>query len=249
MFRRLINVIKGWFGLAVSGMEKMSPDALLEVEKENLRSAIVRYNQGLVHHATMCKKLMNQIKREGKESEDCKVKAQALLRAGKKEEAGRYALQFKSLKRSLEENRAQLADAEKAYQEMFKNRDEMVKVAKKKIEALQKSVGDLKMKKAEAELSEIAAGLATQSGEAGETMSRLHDMVEDEKAKAEGRSQVSKDTLKTSPQAFDEITEKALADQALADLAAEEGISLEGPSVGGSAENKRTMGPQSESES
>ena len=38
MFRRLWNLIRGFFGLFVSRAERRSPEALLEVEKENLRT-------------------------------------------------------------------------------------------------------------------------------------------------------------------------------------------------------------------
>ena len=34
MFKRLSNLIKGFFGMFVSGLEKKNPEALLEVEKE-----------------------------------------------------------------------------------------------------------------------------------------------------------------------------------------------------------------------
>ena len=51
MFTRLFNVIRGWFGLAVSDLEKRNPEALLELEAENLRKQIGSYNQGLAGHA------------------------------------------------------------------------------------------------------------------------------------------------------------------------------------------------------
>src|SRR5688572_4550336 len=40
MFKRLGNLIRGFFGLAVTNLEKQNPEALLEVEKENLRTQI-----------------------------------------------------------------------------------------------------------------------------------------------------------------------------------------------------------------
>ena len=51
MFRRLGNIIRGFLGLFVSGLERKNPQALLEVEKENLRKQIGQYNQGLASHA------------------------------------------------------------------------------------------------------------------------------------------------------------------------------------------------------
>ncbi len=51
MFARLANLIRGFFGLFVSGLENKNPEALLENEKENLRKQIAKYNQGLASHA------------------------------------------------------------------------------------------------------------------------------------------------------------------------------------------------------
>ncbi len=64
MFKRLGNLIKGFFGLFVGGLEKRNPEALLEVEKENLRKNIVKFNQGLAAHAGLCERLMVQVKKQ-----------------------------------------------------------------------------------------------------------------------------------------------------------------------------------------
>ena len=42
MFKRLGNLIRGFFGLFISGLERKNPEALLEVEKENLRKQIAK---------------------------------------------------------------------------------------------------------------------------------------------------------------------------------------------------------------
>ena len=70
MFTRLANLIRGFFGLFVSGAERRNPEALLEVEKENLRKQISNYNQGLAAHAGLSERLMTQIRKlEGQERE------------------------------------------------------------------------------------------------------------------------------------------------------------------------------------
>ena len=42
MFSRLSDIFCGFFGLFVSDLEKKNPEALLELEKENLRKQIAR---------------------------------------------------------------------------------------------------------------------------------------------------------------------------------------------------------------
>ena len=98
MFKRLGNLIRGFFGLFVSDLEKKNPEALLEVEKENLRRQISEYNKGLSAHAALCERLMTQVKKEEKEIRELNAKAAAHLKAGNRKLAGEYALRLQQLK-------------------------------------------------------------------------------------------------------------------------------------------------------
>ena len=73
----------------------------------------------------------------------------------------------------------------------------------------------------------MAAGMIGSLGGAGDTLNRLHDMVEEDREKAAGRARVARDSLDTTDIHVKEAEHKALADQALADFAASEGIALE----------------------
>jgi phage shock protein A len=108
MFRRLSNLFRGFLGLFISGLEKKNPEALLELEKENLRKQIAQFNQGLSAHAGLCEKLIAQVKRQEAEEADLKAKAAANLRAGNQRLAGEIALELQRLRKELADNRAQL---------------------------------------------------------------------------------------------------------------------------------------------
>jgi len=247
MFRRIGNLVKGFLSLFVSGLEKQNPEALLEAEKENLRAQIANYNQGLAAHAGLCEKLMAQVRQLEKEQAELRAKTTANLRAGNKEAAGQYALRLQTINRELEENARQLEDAEKTYQELVRAREVSIKAAKTKIENLKNSLNDLKIKRATAELTEMASGMITEIGGSGDTLNRLHEMVEEERTKAAGRARVAKDSLNTDDFAMKELEQQALADQALADFAADEGITIEAEPQAEEAPQKappRTMGPQ-----
>ncbi|MCU0289511.1 MAG: hypothetical protein MUF15_24330, partial [Acidobacteria bacterium] len=70
MFKRIMNLFRGFIGLFVSGMERANPKALIEVEMENLRKQIARFNDNLATHAGFIERLMRQIKTlETKEKE------------------------------------------------------------------------------------------------------------------------------------------------------------------------------------
>lgn len=227
MFRRLANLIRGFFGLFISGAERRNPEALLEVEKENLRKQIANYNDGLAAHAGLCERLMTQIRKLEGEERELRAKTAANLRANNREVAGNYALRLQTVQRELTENRTQLGQAETTYKELIKARDVSVRAAQSKIEALRTSLSDLKIKKATAELTEMASGMITSIGGSGDTLDRLHTMVEEEREKAAGRARVARDSLNTTEFAVKEEEQQALAEQALADFAAKEGMAIE----------------------
>ena len=226
MFRRLANLFRGFIGLFLSGMERQNPEALLELEKQNIRKQIANYNQGLAAHAGLCERLMTQVKRLEQEERELRAKTAANLRAGNHDLASQQALRLQTVQRELVENRAQLESAEATYKELLRTRDISVKAAQAKIDSLKSSLDDLKIKRATAELTEMASGMISQIGGAGDTLNRLHGMVEEEREKASGRARVARDSLHSGDLDMQEHEQKALADQALADFAAREGLVL-----------------------
>jgi phage shock protein A len=244
MFSRVANLIKGFFSLFISGVEKRNPEALLELEQENLRKQIAQFNQGLASHAGLCERIMGQVRKLETESKDLRAKTTAHLRAGNKAAAGQYALRLQTIDAQLEENRKQLEQAETTYKNLVRARDVAVQTAKSKIESLKGAINDMRMNQAMAEIHEMASGMISSIGGAGDTLNRLHDMVEEERTKAAGRARVAKDSVDMSDVDIKETEMNALADQALADFAAKEGISIPGEAAAPAA--ARTMTKESE---
>ena len=247
MFQRFMNLIRGFLGLFVSGLERSNPEALLEVEKEHLREQIARYNQGLATHAGLCERLMSQVKKLEGEDAELRAKTSAHLRAGNRDAAAQYALRLQTVTRELAENRAQLESAEKTYKDLLKARDVSVQAARAKLDALKAGLDDLKVKKAMAELNEMASGMISQIGSSGDTLDRLHEMVEDERTQAAGRARIARDSLDMKDVVLKETENKALAEQALAEFAAKEGLALE-PAAGAAPApaSEKKLGPVSE---
>src|SRR5262245_18011948 len=215
MFQRLANRFRGFLGLFVSNLERRNPEALLELERENLRDQIAKYNQGLGSHAALAERLMTQVRKLESDERDLRAKTAANLKAGNQEIAGQYALRLQTVSRELVENRTQLGQAENTYRNLVKARDAAVTQARAKIEALRQSLDDLKVKKALAELTEMASGMVSQIGSAGDTLDRLHTMVEEEREKAAGRARVARDAMNTAEVDMKDNEQKALAAQAL----------------------------------
>lgn len=250
MFTRLANIVRGFFSLFIKGIEKRNPEALLELEQENLRKQIGSYNQSLAAHAGLAERLMSQVRKLETEEADLRAKTKAHLRAGNQSAAAQLALRLQTVTRELEENRKQAAQADETYKNLIKARDVAVNAARAKIESLKGAINDMKMKTALAEMNEMAAGMIGTIGGSGDTLNRLHEMVEEERTKAAGRARVAKDSIDMTDINLKESEQTALADQALADFAAAEGLTLEGAAAPAPASN-RSMGatPQAGSES
>ena len=253
MLERIANLFRGFLGLFVSGLEKRNPEALLEVEKEHLREQIGKYNEGLASHAALCERLMTQVKKLESDERDLRARTTANLKAGNQDAAGQYALRLQTITRELGENRTQLQQAEDTYKNLVKARDVTVTQAKAKIESLKQGIDDLKVKRALAELTEMASGMVTDIGSSGDTLDRLQTMVQEERDKAAGRTRVARDSMNTAEVDLKDSEQKALAAQALADFAAREGLTLNTPpeaaAAGGAEPPAKVMGPRTPSTS
>lgn len=251
MFKRISNLFKAFLGAFVTSAERANPKILLQQEQENLRAQIANYNQGLASHAGLCERLMSQVKKLESEEKELRSKASANLKAGNRELAGQFALRLQSVQTQLGENRIQLEQAEKTYQDLVKAREVSINAAKKKIEDLKYAISDMEIKKATAEMMEMAGGMISSIGGSGDTLNRLEEMVGEEREKAAGRARVARDSLNTTDFKMQESEQAALADQALADFAAQEGIALDPamPQDTGASAAPKTMGPGTETAS
>jgi phage shock protein A len=240
MFNRIANLFRGFLSLFVSSIERRNPEALLELERENLREQVASFNQGLATHAGMCERLMGHVRKLEAEHKELRAKTAAHLRANNKAAAGQYALRLQAVDTQLEENRKQLEQAEATYKNLVKARDVAVQTARAKIESLRGAINDMRMNQAMAEIHEMASGMISSIGGAGDTLNRVHEMVEEERTKAAGRARMAKDSIDMAGVEVKEAELTALADQALADFAAREGLSLPGEAAAAPA--PRTMG-------
>jgi phage shock protein A len=226
MFQRLGRLLRGFVSLLLGDFERRNPEALLEVEKENLRKQIANYNEGLAAHAGLCERLMAQVRKLENDDRDLRAKTTANLRAGNRDVAAQYALRLQTVQRELVENRTQLGQAEKTYRELLKARDVAIRAAQAKLETLKQSIDDLKIKRATAELTEMASGMIGQIGGSGDTLNRLEAMVEEERTKASGRARLARDTMNSADVMLKEEEQRALAEQALSDFEADEGLRI-----------------------
>jgi len=237
MFRRLANLFRGFLSLFISGLEKANPKALIEAEKENLRQQIARFNDNLANHAAFVERLMRQIKTQEKQEQDLAAKTAAHLKLGHRAVAGQYALQLKQLTVQLEENRAQLGQAEETYKKLVKARDVSVREAQQKIETLKRMISEAEMLEAQAELQEMAQGMITSIGGSGDTLARVEEYLTERRDKAAGRARVAASSVDSSQVELMEAEQQALGDQALAEFASAYGLEMPAAEASAGAES------------
>jgi phage shock protein A len=226
MFKRLANLLRGFFSLFISGLEKSNPRALIEAEKENLRQQIARFNDSLANHAAFVERLMRQIKNLETQEREYAAKAAAYLKVGNRAAAGQLALQLKTVKEQLEENRGQLVAADETFKKLVKTRDVAVRDAQAKIDSLKRLLTETEMMEAQAELQEMAQGMITSIGGSGDTINRVEEYLHERRDKAAGRARVAETSIDTSHVELKEAEQEAMAEQALAEFAASYGLDL-----------------------
>ncbi len=224
MFSRIANLFKGFLSLFISGLERQNPKALIEAERENLRAQMARFNDNLANHAGFAERLLRQVKNLETQERDLASKAAANLKVGNRAAAGQYALQLKTVKEQLDENRRQLEAAEDTYKKLVKSRDVSVREAQEKIERLKRMMTETEMLEAQAQLQEMATGMISSIGGSGDTLNRVEEYLTERRDKAAGRARVAASTIDTSKVELLEAEQQALAEAALGEFAAAYGI-------------------------
>jgi phage shock protein A len=215
---RSYNVIRGLIGNVVLWFERRNPDALLENEKENLRHLMAQFNAGLVQHAAITERLGSQMARGERQIETLTYRVNALLGSGEREAAAREALALKEVKARLDEDRRQQADAEMTFKSLVNRRDTAVAESRARIERIRRQIGDLKVKRAIADLEGMAQAMVGDLDVGGASLSRLEEMVAEELDKAGARARVAQSTAAALPIANSDAVRSAMADAALAEF-------------------------------
>ena len=248
MFNRIAKLFKGFLSLFISGIEKANPRALIEAEKENLRSQIARFNDSLATHAGFVERLMRQVKSLEQQEKDLTARIAANIKAGNRAVAGQMALELQTVKTQLEENRKQLEISEDTYKKLLKTRDVAIQDAQAKIEKLKRLLTETEMMEAQAELQQMATGMISEIGGSGDTINRVEEYLQDRRDKAAGKARVAADQISIKDVELKESEQTALAEQALTEFEAAYGFktpapALEAPDAPSAPAPQKDLGP------
>ncbi|HKU41435.1 MAG TPA: hypothetical protein VJR89_24930 [Polyangiales bacterium] len=213
--KRIVNLWYAVLGSGVSELEAKNAEAMLDFEREELQRKLARYNHGLAGHAAICERLKAALLKLDREREQLEPKLQARLAAGDRATAGGYALRLSRIGEERASLGTQLTEAEAMYRELVRAREVALRAAGEKIEALKRSIGELRVQEALAELSELAAGMQGSLGLSDGTLERIRDKVDDKRNFAAGRVRVARESFDRAELEASEAERAALAEAAL----------------------------------
>lgn len=212
--KRMFNVWRAMVGSRLTNLEADNAEAMLDLEREELHKKLLHYDRGLAGYAGLSERLKSELARLGKGHQQLEPKLRMRLAQGDRVAAGRHALRLETIATETEQLSVQLEETENTYEDLVRSREVALVAARDRIEALKRSIGELKVQHALAELSEMAAGMHGTLG-VSDTLDRIKERVDDKRNFAAGRARVARESLDVEDVRAREAEQQALAELAL----------------------------------
>lgn len=213
--KRIVNVWRAVVGSRLTELEANHAEEMLDLEREQLQQQVFQYNRGLAAHAGLCERLKAEISRLEKERAQLEPKLKARLEVGDRATAGQHAMRLEAIASEIAQSSTQHAEADATYRELVRARQVALVAAREKIEGLKRSIGDYRMQKALADLTELAAGMHGSIGMTSGTLERVKEKVDEKRDFAAGRVRVARESIDTTELRVREAEQSALAEAAL----------------------------------
>jgi phage shock protein A len=225
-FNKLANAIRGY-----------DPIAQMQYEYDRSIEQMKEGREGLAQYRALVERVTRQVDNQRRQVSTIEAKIKAYLGAGDRETAAKFALDLKRAKDDQAENEKQLALHEQAYN----NNLLKIKHAVQKLEDVKHKItkydADLKMSRAEAEMSQLATqfnfNVTTDFGQA-------EQVIQDQIDRNRGRVRVAADL---SGEGVEDVkremaVEKTMAEDALKEFEKEMGLAA--PAT---AQSAKQLGP------
>ena len=228
------NKLGNWF----SGYD---PIAQMQYEYDRSVEQLREGREGLAQYRALVERVTRQVDGQRKVVSTIEAKIKAYLGAGDRETAAKFALDLKRAKDDLAENEKQLALHEQAYN----NNLLKIKHAVEKLEDVKHRItkydADLKMSRAEAEMSQLANqfnfNVTTDFGQAEQV---LQDQIDKNRARVRVAADLSGEGVEDVKREI--AVEKTMAEDALKEFEKEMGLAT--PAA---AQSTKQLGPATKS--
>jgi len=221
---RLSRLVRGFFGLFISGLEESNPEALMEAARQDFRDKMAQYNLALAQMAGVAERLKNQIKSKTTRAQELERRILANHQAGNLELAGTLARELQELKADLTTDTTELQETENAYQGNLRQAKLVQKEFEEKVNRLQKQLSQVKIKEAQAEAAAALSSVAFKVGDLGDSMKTVEEVLTKRYERSAGKARVAADLVDMGKIQEKEAERKALEQSALAEFLASQGI-------------------------
>ena len=224
MFARIGRLLRGFFGLFISGLEEANPEALMEAARQDFRTKMTQYNLALAKMAGVAERLKSQVKMKATRAQDLERRVLANHSAGNMELAGTLARELQELKVDLNVDTQELSETEEAYQANLRQAKVAQQEFQDKIGRLEKTLSQVKIKEAQAEAATALSSVAFKVGDLGDTMRTVEDVLQKRYEVSAGKARVARDMVDMHAVQEKESERKALEQAALAEFLASQGV-------------------------
>ena len=224
MFARIGRLVRGFFGLFISGLEEANPEALMEAARQEFREKMTHYNLALAKMAGVAERLKSQVKMKAARAQDLERRVLANHAAGNMELAGTLARELQELKADLNTDTQELQETEEAYQANLRQAKVAQQEFQDKIGRLEKTLSQVKIKEAQAEAATALSSVAFKVGDLGDTMRTVEEVLQKRYEVSAGKARVARDMVDMHAVEEKESERKALEQAALAEFLASQGV-------------------------
>ena len=244
MFARIGRLLRGFFGLFISGLEEANPEALMEAARQDFRTKKTQYNLALAKMAGVAERLRSQVSMKATKAKDLERRILANHAAGNLELAGTLARELQELKADLGNDSNELKETDEAYQLNLRQAKVAQHEFQEKIRRLEKQLSQVKIKEAEAEAATALSSVAFKVGDLGDTMKTVEEVLQKRYEVSAGKARVARDMVDVEAVQEKEGERKALEQAALAEFLASQGIQAASPTATPAPETPaKEMGP------
>ena len=224
MFGRIGRLLRGFFGLFISGLEESNPEALMEAARQEFRTKMTQYNLALAKMAGVAERLKVQVNSKAAKAQDLERRILANHRAGNMELAGSLARELQELKADLTVDTQELTESDEAYQMNLRQAKVAQREFEDKVRRLEKQLSQVKVKEAQAEAASALSNVAFKVGDLGDTMKTVEEVLQKRYEVSAGKARLAKDMVDIEAVTEKENERKGLEQVALAEFLASQGI-------------------------
>jgi phage shock protein A len=244
MFGRIGRLLRGFFGLFISGLEEANPEALMESARQEFRTKMTQYNLALAKMAGVAERLKVQVNSKAIKAQDLERRILANHRAGNMELAGSLARELQELKADLTVDTQELKESDEAYQMNLRQAKVAQREFEDKVRKLEKQLSQVKVKEAQAEAASALSSVAFKVGDLGDTMKTVEEVLQKRYEVSAGKARLAKDLVDIEGVTEKENERKALEQVALAEFLATQGIQATPASEAPTPAATKEIGPE-----